>query len=56
VLERVPLFIEKEEQEEEPECEYYEDEWIFGDGAPLGPQKNDTEGNGEESDDGECCT
>ena len=25
------------------ECrEYYDDYWIFGEGAPLGPKKNDT--------------
>ena len=35
------------------ECkEYYDDYWIFGPGAPLGPKRNDTSEEDEDEDQG----
>ena len=33
------------------ECEeYYDDYWIFGEGAPLGPKQNNTQDNDDEEE------
>ncbi len=43
------MLSDEEGEEEEDECkEYYDDYWIFGEGAPLGPKQKGGDGNSTE--------